>query len=186
MTDEELFYKLEPHGCYHNWRKKSSYFECDKCGFRVACYTQVITNPDFTTWKGFGWLWERTYEREDKNFSWNDFSYFGDDPSVLGYVIHNVRFADKLKEYFEFISIKKSQNFKEKGEKAYKNRKENNMDYIVIRDMSAGNESVGEMWQETKIFTEEATLKEVMDWATDNSTLYSRKRITITKPHDGE
>jgi len=60
------------------------------------------------------------------------------------------------------------------------------MDYIVIRDMSAGNESVGEMWQETKIFTEEATLKEVMDWATDNSTLYSRKRITITKPHDGE
>ena len=56
--------------------------------------------------------------------------------------------------------------------------------YVVIRDMSAGNESVGDMWQETKIFDKEATLEEVMNWAEGGAqTKYSRKRITITKPH---
>lgn len=54
--------------------------------------------------------------------------------------------------------------------------------FVVIRDHSAGNESVGEMWQETKIFPETATLKEVMKWAI-GSEEYSRKRITITKPY---
>jgi len=59
--------------------------------------------------------------------------------------------------------------------------------YIVIRDMSAGNDSVGDMWQETKIFKEDATLKEVMKWANEGyggkENDFSRKRITITKPH---
>jgi len=59
--------------------------------------------------------------------------------------------------------------------------------YVVIRDMSAGNEETGEAWQETKIFDENATLKEVMDWANEGydgtQHDYSRKRITITKPH---
>ena len=64
--------------------------------------------------------------------------------------------------------------------------------YVVIRDMSAGNDSVGEMWQETKIFPGNATLDEVMLWANriepcpnlNNSEQYdfSRRRITITKP----
>ena len=58
--------------------------------------------------------------------------------------------------------------------------------YVIIKDMSAGNESVGEMWQETKIFDGTATLDEVMSWAIEFDPLvsYSRKRITITKPHD--
>ena len=55
--------------------------------------------------------------------------------------------------------------------------------YVIIRDMSAGNESVGEMWQETKIFNESATLKDVMDWASEHNEFHSKKRITITKPH---
>ena len=38
------------------------------------------------------------------------------------------------------------------------------MKIIAIKDMSAGNESIGEMWKETKIFAEEDTLKSVMDW----------------------
>lgn len=57
--------------------------------------------------------------------------------------------------------------------------------YVVIRDMSAGNESVGEMWQETKIFYEDATLKEVMEWAMGDDyedKIASRKKITITRP----
>jgi len=64
------------------------------------------------------------------------------------------------------------------------------MEYVVIRDMSAGNETVGEMWQETKIFDGNTTLDEVMKWAlsernhpADLPISYSRKRVTITRPH---
>lgn len=64
--------------------------------------------------------------------------------------------------------------------------------YVVIRDMSAGNAETGDAWQETKVFDGSATLDEVMVWAIgEYSTAthrnhiapYSRKRITITKPH---
>ena len=59
--------------------------------------------------------------------------------------------------------------------------------YVVIRDMSAGNESVGEMWQETKVFDASATLDEVMNWAIGPGDMiggeHSRKRVTITRPH---
>jgi hypothetical protein len=59
--------------------------------------------------------------------------------------------------------------------------------FVVIRDMSAGNESVGDMWQETKVFADDATLQEVMKWAEgDHKGDCSRKRITITRPHVGE
>ena len=61
--------------------------------------------------------------------------------------------------------------------------------FVVIRDMSAGNDSVGEMWQETKIFNGDTTISEVMAWATDETGAYyskqgypSKKRITITRP----
>lgn len=62
---------------------------------------------------------------------------------------------------------------------------------VVIRDMSAGNESVGEMWQETKIFDDTTPVGEVMDWGTgqfgltdhDKEVIGSSKRITITRPH---
>lgn len=57
-------------------------------------------------------------------------------------------------------------------------------EYVIIRDMSDGNESVGEMWQETKIFNGDSTLDEVMEWAmTGDSSAYSRKHIQITMPH---
>ena len=36
---------------------------------------------------------------------------------------------------------------------------------VAILDRSAGNESVGEMWQETKIFDQKATLFDVLKWA---------------------
>jgi hypothetical protein len=59
--------------------------------------------------------------------------------------------------------------------------------YVIIRDESAGNESIGEMWKETKIFDGSATLDEVMTWAMSNEEdldrYPSRKNITITKPH---
>lgn len=65
--------------------------------------------------------------------------------------------------------------------------------YVIMRDMATGNESVGEMWQETKIFDGTATLNEVMNWANfshknSDGTIeqhpYSIKRIIITKPHE--
>lgn len=59
--------------------------------------------------------------------------------------------------------------------------------YVIIRDHSAGNEAVGEMWQETKVFDGSATLDEVMAWGMNNDkdrdARHSMKRITITKPH---
>lgn len=57
--------------------------------------------------------------------------------------------------------------------------------YVVIRDMSAGNEVTGEAWQETALFPGDTTLDEVMEWAlaSDMHSLgYSRKKVTITKP----
>lgn len=54
--------------------------------------------------------------------------------------------------------------------------------YVVIRDCSAGNETVGEMWQETKIFSAEATLEEVMEWAMNGEkTGRSRGHIQLTR-----
>jgi len=39
------------------------------------------------------------------------------------------------------------------------------MKVIAILDKSAGNDTVGEMWQETAIFDENTPLKEVLLWA---------------------
>ena len=39
------------------------------------------------------------------------------------------------------------------------------MKIIAIKDMSAGNESVGEMWKETKIFEHTDSVIEIMRWA---------------------
>lgn len=49
---------------------------------------------------------------------------------------------------------------------------------VAIKDMSAGNESVGEMWQETKIFSLDTPVSEIIDWAMVNGSL--RKRLTLT------
>jgi len=45
---------------------------------------------------------------------------------------------------------------------------------VFIKEMSAGNEQVGEMWKETKIFDQNATLKEVFAWVND-----PRKQVTL-------
>jgi len=40
-----------------------------------------------------------------------------------------------------------------------------NFKVVAILDMSAGNEHVGEMWQETCIFESTDTIEKVMRWA---------------------
>ena len=57
---------------------------------------------------------------------------------------------------------------------------------VVIKDMSGGNESVGEMWQETKIFDINDPIKSIIDWSFPSIEMdgRSRKRITITIPEE--
>ena len=54
------------------------------------------------------------------------------------------------------------------------------MKIVAIKDESAGNDSVGEMWQTTKIFDGADTLESVMRWVGSQ-----KKRVQITVP-DGE
>ena len=53
------------------------------------------------------------------------------------------------------------------------------MRVIAIKDMSNGNATVGDMWQETKIFTDQSTLLEVMQW------VGRFKRVVLSVP-DGD
>jgi hypothetical protein len=39
------------------------------------------------------------------------------------------------------------------------------MKIVAILHRSAGNESVGDMWRETKVFDELATAQEILEWA---------------------
>ena len=55
------------------------------------------------------------------------------------------------------------------------------MKIVAIKDMSDGNESVGEMWKETKIFDGNAPIKDVMAWAGRR-----RKNVVITLPEGEE
>ena len=52
------------------------------------------------------------------------------------------------------------------------------MKIVAIKSMSAGNDSVGEMWEETKIFDETDILRSVMDWVGPH------KRVILTIPDD--
>lgn len=54
------------------------------------------------------------------------------------------------------------------------------MRVVAIKDMSAGNESVGEMWQETRIFSGHETVAEVMKWVGPN------KKVVLSVPANDE
>ena len=53
------------------------------------------------------------------------------------------------------------------------------MKIVAIKDEVDGNDSVGTMWQETKIFDSDTPLIEVMKWAGSY-----RRRIVLTIPED--
>ena len=46
--------------------------------------------------------------------------------------------------------------------------------YVAMWDRSAGNESVGEMWTETKVFEETATIQEIYAWVASRGSQYGR------------
>jgi hypothetical protein len=56
------------------------------------------------------------------------------------------------------------------------------MQVVAIKDMSSGNDSVGEMWQETKIFDSKEPIEKILEWAMYRNDTCTRKRITITVP----
>jgi len=53
------------------------------------------------------------------------------------------------------------------------------MRVIAIKDMSAGNDTVGEAWKETNIFTGQTPLLEVMRW------VGTKKNVVLSVP-DGD
>jgi hypothetical protein len=58
--------------------------------------------------------------------------------------------------------------------------------YVAIKDVANGNESVGEMWQETLICDADTTVQEIMDWAMQGfiEQGYSMRRVTLTKARE--
>ncbi|MFA7581867.1 MAG: hypothetical protein WCX99_03045 [Candidatus Paceibacterota bacterium] len=73
--DQFIFEKLAREGeCWHEWKQiyDSGGSRCIHCGKHWPLFpdqeTQRIiqrsTVPDFTTWEGFGWMWERVIEKE--------------------------------------------------------------------------------------------------------------------------
>ena len=47
---------------------------------------------------------------------------------------------------------------------------------IATKERSAGNDSVGSMWNETKSFSKDTRIKEIIEWNNDNQ---GRLMITI-------
>lgn len=62
------------------------------------------------------------------------------------------------------------------------------MRVVAIKDMSAGNESVGEMWKETKIFNSDEPIDNILKWAMAEydyeKGFNTRKQIIITVPKE--
>lgn len=57
------------------------------------------------------------------------------------------------------------------------------MKVVAILDRSAGNDTVGEMWQETAVFDESDSLLSVLEWASTKTHLKPgelRSRLTLT------
>ena len=50
------------------------------------------------------------------------------------------------------------------------------MKIVAIKDMSAGNDTIGEVWKETKIFEENRTVLDVMLW------VGAHKSVILTIP----
>lgn len=53
------------------------------------------------------------------------------------------------------------------------------MKICAMVDRSAGNESVGEMWTETAVFDESATLADVLKWAKATDSAWPNYRVNV-------
>jgi len=107
---EQLYYKLEEDGCWHEVEKVDNYngewvtAECTKCG-KLAMSVDTINddNPNLSDpdWSDFGWMIERAKEAE----WWDDFTGCEDgwmiEPEFLLNVLTSpTALRDALVEYF--------------------------------------------------------------------------------------
>ena len=53
---------------------------------------------------------------------------------------------------------------------------------VAIKERSAGNESVGDMWLETAIFNEDTPVKEIVEWSKFGHSFISPGKLIITTP----
>ena len=53
------------------------------------------------------------------------------------------------------------------------------MKVVAIKDMAAGNDTIGEMWKETKVFDASDSLSDVMEWAKNRKT-----HVILTVPEN--
>jgi hypothetical protein len=52
---------------------------------------------------------------------------------------------------------------------------------VAIKEMSSGNESVGNMWMETKVFSKDTPIDAIVQWARD---VGGKLIITISEPEN--
>jgi len=84
MTDKELFEKLCREGeCWHEFEYLSARGHTKRC-VKCSALDLFDKNPDFTTWEGFGWLWERAIEKDWWKAFWR--WYFGKCEKDWGFV----------------------------------------------------------------------------------------------------
>lgn len=55
---------------------------------------------------------------------------------------------------------------------------------IIVKERSAGNEQVGDMWLETKLFLRDETLGDVLKWQEEQGNPSGRLMITV--PHEDD
>jgi L-rhamnose isomerase len=109
--DQFIFEKLAREGeCWHEW---TEYYNekglelgsiCTKCDAIDDKYNYF--NPDFTTWEGFGWMWERAKEKYPEFFDRNG-ALVPDDwvPDIFrefiaDRLVNPIRLRDELAKYF--------------------------------------------------------------------------------------
>jgi hypothetical protein len=111
--DQFIFEKLAREGeCWHEW---TEYYNekglelgsiCTKCDAIDDKYNYF--NPDFATWEGFGWMWERMEEKYPDFFDSTKLGIIGQDTLNGVYcevftshkLINPIRLRDALAEYF--------------------------------------------------------------------------------------
>lgn len=87
-SQKQLFYKLEPEGCWCELNdRRDRCITCDAvfAEYNISYRGNFHSNPDFSTWDGFGWMIERAKKAE----WWDDF--------LLEYQLtHEVRLAEMI------------------------------------------------------------------------------------------
>lgn len=129
MTDQELFEKMcREDECWHefeNFKERDSpewsecfsdtpvLHVCRKCAYEYDDLEEEGKDIDFSTWEGFGWLWERFAEQDWKVGFLEEKTYILDDlnrpEAITGFMskfglidtINPINFFTALKEYLK-------------------------------------------------------------------------------------